>query len=148
GWRMWVERREIVPGRLLVVSPAGETVQVVEGMMAPNGMTLLADRLVVAEPAASRLTAFCVAGDGTLADRRPFAGLDALKPVAPDGICGDAEGAVWLADPVGRRVVRVRDGGAVTDVLDFAERPVACVLAGTDRRTLAVCVAPDWHREA
>ncbi len=69
--------------------------------------------------------------------------------IAPDGICADEEeGGVWLADPIGRRAVRVLDGGAVTDVLEFDEMPVACVLAGADRRTLVVCVAPDWHREA
>lgn len=148
GWRLWADERELAPGRLLVVAPDGGVAQVVDGLLAPNGMALVGDRLVLAEPGAARLTAFRVAGDGSLVDQRTFAALDASAPVAPDGICADERGGVWLADPIGRRVMRVLDGGAVTDVLDFDERPVACVLAGADRCTLVVCVAPEWHREA
>jgi sugar lactone lactonase YvrE len=148
GWRLWDGAGQFAPGRLVVVSADGAVVQVVDGLMAPNGMALAGDTLVLAEPGAARLTAFRVAGDGTLVDQRTFAALEASAPIAPDGICADEEGAIWLADPIGRRAVRVLDGGAVTDVLEFDELPVACVLAGTDRRTLVVCVAPDWHREA
>ena len=148
GWRLWAGDREFAPGRLVVVSAGGEVTQVVEGLMAPNGMALVDDTLVLAEPGAARLTAFRVAGDGSLEDQRTYAALDASAPVAPDGICADEQGAVWLADPIGRRVMRVLDGGEVTAVLDFDELPVACALAGADRRTLVVCVAPDWHREA
>ena len=64
----------------------------------------------------------------------------------PDGICLDAEGAVWVADPIGARVFRVREGGEVTDSIGFDDViPVACVLGGDDRRTLFMCVAADWH---
>jgi sugar lactone lactonase YvrE len=66
----------------------------------------------------------------------------------PDGICLDAEGAVWVADPIGRRVFRVREGGEVTDQIDFDDVPVACVLGGDGRRTLMICVAADWKRDA
>ena len=68
----------------------------------------------------------------------------------PDGICLDAEGAVWVADPLGARVFRVLEGGEVTDTIDFTPIaiPVACVLGGADRRTLLMCVAADWKREA
>jgi sugar lactone lactonase YvrE len=148
GWRLWAGDGTFAPGRLLVVSVAGLVTQVVEDLRAPNGMALVDDTLVLAEPGAARLTGFRVAADGSLTDQRIYAALDASAPIAPDGICADEQGAVWLADPIGRRAVRVLDGGEVTDVLDFDELPVACVLAGTDRRTLVVCVAPDWHREA
>jgi sugar lactone lactonase YvrE len=147
GWRLWADDGAFAPGRLIVVSADGEVRQVVDGLLAPNGMALADGALVVAEPGAARITVFRVAGDGSLVEQRTFAALDASAPVAPDGICADEQGAVWLADPVGRRVMRVLDGGAVTDVLEFDEMPVACVLAGDDRRTLVVCVAPDWHRE-
>jgi sugar lactone lactonase YvrE len=67
----------------------------------------------------------------------------------PDGICLDAEGAIWVADPMGARVFRVLEGGEVTDTIDFdAAVPVACVLGGADRRTLLMCVAADWKRDA
>jgi sugar lactone lactonase YvrE len=148
GWRLWTGDGQFAPGRLVVVSADGGVTQVVEGLMAPNGMALVGDTLVLAEPGAARLTAFRVDADGSLVEQRSFAALDAVAPVAPDGICADEQGAVWLADPIGRRVIRVLDGGAVTDVLEFDEMPVACVLAGADRRTLVACVAPDWHREA
>jgi sugar lactone lactonase YvrE len=100
-----------------------------------------------------RLTAFTVQADGSLTDRRTFAELQPERddvPVAPpDGICLDAEGAVWVADPIGARVFRVREGGEVTDSLAFADViPVACVLGGDDRRTLLMCVAADWKRDA
>ena len=66
----------------------------------------------------------------------------------PDGICLDAEGAVWVADPIGARVFRVREGGEVTDSIGFDDViPVACVLGGDDRRTLLMCVAAHWRRD-
>jgi sugar lactone lactonase YvrE len=87
-----------------------------------------------------------------LSNRRVFAPLTPSDPAvavsAPDGMCLDAEGAVWYADPIGRRVVRVVEGGAVTDIVSFApETPVACVLGGQDRRTLYVCAAMAWRRD-
>ena len=90
--------------------------------------------------------------DGTLADRRTYAELtpekDGVVFAPPDGICLDAEGAVWVADPMGARVFRVREGGEVTDSIGFDDViPVACVLGGDDRRTLLMCVAADWHAE-
>ena len=83
--------------------------------------------------------------------RRTFAALD---PTAPDGICLDAEGAVWVADPPAREVVRVREGGEVTDRVSTGDRPAfACALGGDDGRTLFVCtgrvmVTPEQSRAA
>jgi sugar lactone lactonase YvrE len=145
---------ERVPGQTLRVTPTGAVSCAADDLQSPNGHLLTDDgrTLVVAESAASRLTAFDVADDGTLAGRRNFAALTPVKagvPVAPpDGICLDAEGAVWVADPLGARVFRVREGGEVTDQVDFeGVIPVACVLGGHDRRTLLMCVAADWRRE-
>jgi sugar lactone lactonase YvrE len=141
-------------GQSIRVDPDGTVSCAADDLQSPNGHILTDDgrTLIVAESAGMRLTAFDVAADGTLSGRRTFADLVATKdgvPVAPpDGICLDAEGAVWVADPIGARVFRVRPGGDVTDTIDFDDViPVACVLGGPDRRTLFMCVAADWKRE-
>lgn len=145
---------EMVPGQTFRVAPDGSWSQAADDLRAPNGHVLTEDgrTLIVAESGGSRLTAFVVGDDGTLSDRRTYAELVPAKegvPVAPpDGICLDAEGAVWVADPIGRRVFRVREGGEVADQVDFDDVPVACVLGGEGRRTLMMCVAADWRRDA
>lgn len=109
----------------------------------PNGMVVTADgsRLIVGETMSGRLTEFDVAGDGTLRDRRTFAHVDRT---VPDGICLDAEEAVWFADPVGGDAIRVRRGGEVTDRVTPGDglKAYACMLGGPDRRTLYICAAP------
>jgi sugar lactone lactonase YvrE len=145
------ERR---PGQVLMVRPDG-TFEVAAGdLRSPNGMILdpTEARLIVAESGGGRLTGLERRPDGRLSGRETFAEIRPSDPEVPvataDGICLDAEGAVWFADPVGRRVGRVRSGGAVTDLIDMApEQPVACVLGGPDRRTLYVCAALSWRRE-
>lgn len=124
---------------LLLVTPDGR-VQVAAGdMHFPNGTVLTPDRrtLIVGESYGQRLTAFDVAGDGTLGNRRVWAQLHG-KGVGPDGICLDAEGAIWLASPVTREVLRVREGGAITDRIPTQDQAVACMLGGSDRSTLFV----------
>ena len=145
------ERR---PGQTIRVDPDGTVSTAADDLESPNGHILTEDgrTLIVAESAASRLTAFTVNPDGSLTDRRVFAELQPEKPgipvAPPDGICLDAEGAVWVADPIGARVFRVREGGEVTDSIAFdGVIPVACVLGGPNRRTLLMCVAKDWKRE-
>jgi sugar lactone lactonase YvrE len=148
------EGGERVPGQTLRVTPDGTVSCAADDLQSPNGHILTDDgrMLIVAESAAARLTAFTVRDDGSLTDRRTFAELHPVKEgvafAPPDGICLDAEGAVWVADPIGARVFRVRQGGEVTDQVSFDDvMPVACVLGGTDRRTLLMCVAPDWKRD-
>jgi sugar lactone lactonase YvrE len=92
--------------------------------------------LIVAETFANRLTAFDIAADGTLSNRRFFARLEGCFP---DGICLDAEGAVWVADARSPRVIRVFDGGHIDRTLSIGARlSFACMLGGPDRRTLFV----------
>ena len=67
---------------------------------------------------------------------------------APDGMCLDAEGAVWVADAVGNRVVRLAEGGEILDEIATGEGCFACMLGGDDGRTLFLCVAPDFHEDA
>jgi sugar lactone lactonase YvrE len=145
------ERR---PGQTFRITPGGEWSTAADDLQSPNGHILTDDgrTLIVAESGGMRLTAFAVAADGTLSGRRTYAELhperDGVPVAPPDGICLDAEGAVWVADPIGARVFRVREGGEVTDSIPFTGViPVACVLGGPDRRTLLMCVAADWKRD-
>lgn len=141
-------------GQTLLVSPSGEVTVAADHLRAPNGHVLTPDErtLIVGESAGGCLTAFDRADDGTLSNRRTFAVLTPSDPAVgfapPDGICLDAHGAVWVADPYGKRVLRVVDGGAVTDVIGFGdEMPVACVLGGEGRRTLYICAGESWRPE-
>jgi len=102
-------------------------------VITPDGRTL-----IVAETMAARLTAFAVAADGSLTTRREWARLDGA---VPDGICLDAEGAVWVASPISAEVLRVREGGAVTHRVPVETQAFACMLGGPERRHLFVCTA-------
>jgi sugar lactone lactonase YvrE len=145
------------PGQTIMVRPDGTVTCAADDLSSPNGHVLTDDgrTLIVAESGGSRLTAFDVGAEGALSGRRTFAelvpsatGKPGVPVAPPDGICLDAEGAVWVADPIGARVFRVREGGEVTDEHVFdGVIPVACVLGGVDRRTLLVCVAADWKRD-
>ena len=96
--------------------------------------------LIVAESYAHCLTAFDIADDGTLSNRRVWADLG---DAAPDGICLDADGAVWYADVPHQRCVRVAEGGEVLDTVDVDRGCFACMLGGPDGRTLFI-VAAKW----
>lgn len=123
------------PTNLVLVTAAGEVREVAQDLHVPNGPVVTPDgrRLIVAESWAKRLTAFDIQDDGSLANRRVFAELE----VSPDGICLDAEGAIWVAGFNSDRFLRVREGGEVTHCVRVEDRyPVACTLGGTDGRTL------------
>src|SRR5581483_9808582 len=112
----------------------------------PNGMAVTPDNatLIVAESYASRLTAFDIADDGSLSNRRVWADLG---DGAPDGICLDAEGAIWYADVPNKRCVRVREGGAVLRTIALDRGCFACMLGGADGRTLFL-VTREWPGSA
>lgn len=133
---------EFAPGTIALVTPDGSARQVAEGVAFPNGMAVTPDdsTLIVAESYASRLSAFDIAADGTLSNRRIWADL---KDGVPDGICLDAENAVWYGDVPNKRCVRVREGGEVLQVIDLDRGCFACMLGGEDRRTLFM-VATEW----
>ena len=123
------------PTNLVLVTAAGEVREVADELHVPNGPVITRDgkRLVIAESWAKRLTAFDIEADGSLANRRTFAELD----VSPDGICLDAEGAIWVAGFNSDRFVHVREGGEITHCVRVEDRyPVACTLGGADGRTL------------
>jgi sugar lactone lactonase YvrE len=125
---------------LALVHPDGRAELAATDLSFPNGSVVTPDgrTLIVAESFASRLTAFDVAADGRLSGRRVFA---ALEGAVPDGICLDADGAVWVASPVSRGVLRVREGGGVTHRVEVEHQAYACMLGGPERRTLFLCTA-------
>jgi sugar lactone lactonase YvrE len=125
---------------LTLVTPEGDVSAVADELLFPNGTVITPDgrTLVVGESYGARLTAFDVAGDGSLSNRRVFAQLDSGR--VPDGICLDAEGAIWSASPTTNEVVRVLDGGEVVDTVSTEPYGAyACMLGGDDRRTLFIC---------
>ncbi len=133
---------EFAPGTLALVTPDGSARQVADGVAFPNGIVVTPDNstLIVAESYANRLTAFDIAADGGLSNRRVWADLDGS---VPDGICLDAEGAVWYGDVPNKRCVRVREGGEVLQTIDLDRGCFACMLGGQDGKTLFM-VAQEW----
>ncbi len=131
------------PGVVALVTPDGSARPVAAGIAFPNGMAVTADNstLIVAESYARRLTAFDLDAEGSLSGRRVWADL---RDGVPDGICLDAEGAVWYADVPNKRCVRVREGGEVSQTIDLDRGCFACMLGGTDRRTLFL-MAAEWR---
>ena len=108
----------------------------------PNGTVITPDgaTLVVGESFGGRLTAFDVAPDGELSNRRVWAQLEGA---VPDGICLDEGGGIWVASPVSGECLRVKEGGEVTHRVAVEGQAFACMLGGADRRTLFICTAPD-----
>ncbi len=133
---------EFAPGIVALVTPDGSVRQVADGVGFPNGMVVTPDNatLIVAESYGSRLTAFDITPDGSLANRRVWADLDGG---APDGICLDAAGAIWYGDVPNRRCVRVREGGEVLQTIELDRGCFACMLGGEDGQTLFL-IANEW----
>lgn len=130
------------------VDPDGAVMVAATDLMFPNG-TVITDSgatLVVAETMAQRLTAFDQGADGSLANRREWANLAGTGAV-PDGICLDADGAIWIADPLSPRCLRIREGGEVLETAEFGQACFACALGGSDGRTLFALTAPSSNAE-
>ena len=129
-------------GVVVLVRPDGSTQQVADNIAFGNGMAITPDgsTLIVAESWAQRLSAFDIAADGTLSNRRVWADTG---DGPPDGICMDAEGAVWYADVPNQRCVRVREGGEVLQTIELDRGGFACMLGGPDGRKLFM-LAAEW----
>jgi sugar lactone lactonase YvrE len=131
------------PGIIALVRPDGSVRQVADGIAFPNGMVVTPDNstLIIAESHARRLTAFDIAADGGLSNRRVWA-----DDVGPDGICVDAEGAIWTGvGGFGDNLVgRVREGGEVLERVQLGMPCFACMLGGEDGQTLFM-LAADWR---
>ena len=130
-------------GHIVLVTADGAVRQVAANLAFPNGMAVTQDNatLIVAESLGRRLTAFDIGRDGSLTSQRLFA---ELGTGVPDGICLDADGAVWYADVVNRRCSRVAEGGRFLQTIEFDRACLACVLGGSDGRILFVTAA-EWR---
>src|SRR5450631_553660 len=129
------------PGYIKLITPDGQLRQVAGDIQFPNGMVITPDNrtLIISESFAGTLTAFGIDADGSLSSRRVFA-----AGLAPDGICLDAEGAVWVS--TGFSIARVADGGDVLQRVELPgnRAPFALMLGGPDRRTLFIMTA-EWR---
>ncbi len=129
---------------LVVVSPDGVVRTGNKELMFPNGAVITPDgsTLIVGESYGRRYSAYRIDDDGMAVDHRLWADLGEL---IPDGCCLDAEGAIWFADPVHKKVVRVREGGEVVDEVSTEQSAVACMLGGADGTTLFVLTSKGTH---
>ena len=134
---------EVRPGSVHLVAADGTVRQVAGDIAFPNGMTVTAGNstLIVADSYRRQLVAFDIGADGGLSRRRVWADLGAG---VPDGICVDAQNAVWYADVPNQRCVRVAEGGAVLQTVNLDRGGFACVLGGPGRCTLFI-VAAQWR---
>ncbi|MDP1910679.1 MAG: SMP-30/gluconolactonase/LRE family protein, partial [Hyphomicrobium sp.] len=144
------------PTCLIRVDLDGRASIAADGLMFPNGTAITPDgrTMILSESFAGRLSAFDIAADGSLSGRRVWAHLGypmgtehaaAENVSAPDGLCLDAEGAIWVADAMQNAVLRVAEGGRVIERVSTGDLGVyACMLGGDDGRTLFMCAAPSF----
>jgi sugar lactone lactonase YvrE len=146
---------------LLRVDPDGTVTPVANGLWFANGSVITDDGvLLVDETFGNRVSAFDIQPDGGLGARRTWAQFGELPTeteqaaalpqivIAPDGCCLDAEGALWIADGLGGRLIRVREGGEIAEEIAVGTGVFACMLGGADGRTLFACAAPDFYEHA
>jgi sugar lactone lactonase YvrE len=141
------EGEEIKPTNLILVKPGEVPVIAADDLLFPNGTEITPDdkTLIVGETYAARLTAFDKADDGSLSNRRIWADLkenaeEGLVPL-PDGMCLDEEGAIWVASPSTAEVIRVHEGGMISERIPVATNAFACMLGGEDGKTLFICTS-------
>jgi sugar lactone lactonase YvrE len=134
--------------KLAYVAPDGRARVAAEEMHFPNGPVITPDgkTLILGETLGGVLTAFDIGPDGGLSNRRVWA---STQPRLPDGICLDAEGAIWIANPIAPECARIAEGGEVLEVIDTGAPCYACMLGGEDGKTLFMLTAASSdHEEA
>ena len=133
---------DFAPGFVVLVTPEGDVTLVADDLAFPNGMAVTANEttLIVAESYAEQLTAYSIADDGTLGDRRVWASTPGDHP---DGICLDETGAIWYADVANCHCVRVHEGGKVSTTVDLDRGAFACALSRGANPQLYV-VGQNW----
>ena len=141
------EGEEVKSTNLILVRPGEEPCVAADNILFPNGTVITEDEktLVVGETYAAKLTAFDINEDASLSNRRVWADLtqsidDGNVPV-PDGMCLDAEGAIWVASPSTADVIRVKEGGEILERIPVETNAYACMLGGKDRKTLFICTS-------
>ena len=140
GYDIEKKGEEPVLSKLARVDPEGEVSVAAEALRFPNGAVITPDgkTMIIAETFARKLTAFDIASNGDLSNRREWA---SIHPHFPDGICLDSAGGIWVADPAQSKVIRVEEGGSITDEIDPGRGAFACMLGGVDGKRLFVCTA-------
>ncbi len=135
---------DFAPATVLLVRPDGTVSVAAENMAFPNGSVITPDgqTLIVGQSFGGDYVAFDIAADATLSNRRQWADIPGT---APDGCTLDAGGGIWFSDARGSQVVRVLEGGEVTDRVPTPQPTFACVLGGDDGRTLHVLCADGSH---
>ena len=133
--------------KLAYVAPDGSARIAADDMHFPNGPVITPDgkTLILGETLGGVLTAFDIVGGGDLANRRVWARCGTR---VPDGICLDADGAIWIANPIAPECVRIAEGGEVLEVIDTGQPCFACMLGGDDGKTLFMVVADSSDHEA
>ena len=162
GFDLMASADEVAPAKLALIDTDRSVREVADGLWFPNGAMISDDgsTLIVNETFGNRISAFDIATDGSLGERRDWAvfgeppqttdfhELVVNATCGPDGGCLDAEGAVWMADALGSKLVRVQEGGQIADTIDVGDEAVfACILGGEDGTTLYACVAPDFDAD-
>jgi len=139
-----IEQQPFAPAEIVLVTPDGDARVVADEMAFPNGTVITPDgrTLIVGETLGQRLTAFDIEPDGSLTGRRIWA---EIEQATPDGICLDAENAIWVASPLSGEVLRLHEGGEVTHRVKVTTQAFACMLGGSDRRTLFALTAEAMH---
>jgi sugar lactone lactonase YvrE len=140
--------REVRPAHLAKVTPEGGVSIAASDLLFPNGAVITPDgrTLIVGESAGRRLTAFTIDAEGGLKARREWAAMP--DGAFPDGICLDAEGAIWVASPPTREVLRMKEGGEILERIATEQMAIAPMLGGRDRRTLFICTANSTDPDA
>lgn len=138
------ERQPFRPADLALVRPDGSVEIAATDLRFPNGSVITPDgsTLIVGQSFGGNYIAFTIADDAALTDRREWA---AIEGTAPDGCALDTAGGIWFADALGSQVVRVEEGGTVTDRIPTPQPTFACMLGGDDGRTLFALCAPGSH---
>jgi sugar lactone lactonase YvrE len=131
------------PGLVAVVAPDGAVRQVADDLAFPNGMAITDDgsTLLVAESYGEQVTAYDIEPTGDLTNRRVWA---ATPGHHPDGICLDADGALWYADVATGTCTRVREGGEVLGTVTLDRGAFACALSRDDGEPRLYVIGQQW----
>lgn len=141
GWDIEHDRGHPLAATLAVVRPDGSVQSGPGDLLFPNGSVITPDgsTLVIAETFGGRFSAFPLDADGCPGEGREWA---PVPGAAPDGCTLDSDGGIWFADAAGSGLVRVLEGGTITDRLPTPQPAYACMLGGDDGRTLFILTAP------
>ena len=138
---------DVRAANLILIRPGQAPCVAADDLLFPNGTVITPDgkTLIIGETYAARLTAFDINEDATLSNRRIWADFslnaeEGSVPV-PDGMCLDAEGAIWVASPTTASVIRVKEGGEILDRIPVETNAYACMLGGEDLKTLFICTS-------